>query len=463
MSASEDFTTINYDEPFFAMSTAGFIIPMITGTLSALCSLLILYIISKSSQKLSTTHHRIMSFMSIFDFVASACMALSTLPMPRDIDIPFKGPRLGNHTTCQMQGYFMLLGMVGGGCLYSVLSWYFVLTITFKVSLDKIRRLVEPVFYIYVAIVAIFVPSFFLAKDLIHSDFYEPFCVIAPEYYSCYNTLDTPLNCMLRIDDYSDFLKSLVIATFLVAINFVSVIVAMLLILFTVHQRTKDLKEATSCHGRSSNQDDCNPNEDNSDTNENLIRQTQYSRVVIVQALLYIFSYMITWAFMITSMIDIKINRSLLNILDTLKVTLFPMQGVWNLIIFVYDKSCSIKMDDPSKSWSQAVIDVFSLSGFMSDILLTNISFLSNNPVESLNIEQPVAEASDPQSIEDCYLSQIGSVYDGVSNTSPSFHHSTALSSEGVSITYMYTPEFELKNVRKKFHNVDAASECSSS
>ena len=84
------------------MTTAGFIVPTITGILSTCCSVLILYAIYKSPHKLSTTYHRIMAMMSIFDILASVCIAFTTLPMPSDDIVRFAGPMLGNHVTCQM-------------------------------------------------------------------------------------------------------------------------------------------------------------------------------------------------------------------------------------------------------------------------------------------------------------------------------------------------------------------------
>ena len=73
----------------FTVTLAGFIVPMFTGLLSACSSGLIIYIISKSPQKLSTTHHRIMAFMSVFDVIASIFIALGTIMMPTDIVFDF--------------------------------------------------------------------------------------------------------------------------------------------------------------------------------------------------------------------------------------------------------------------------------------------------------------------------------------------------------------------------------------
>ena len=71
-------------QELFPMSQAGIILTAISGVLSTICSMITLNIIRLSNQRLTTTHHRIMAFMSVFDIMASVCMALTTLPMPSD-------------------------------------------------------------------------------------------------------------------------------------------------------------------------------------------------------------------------------------------------------------------------------------------------------------------------------------------------------------------------------------------
>ena len=60
-----------------------------------------LYIIVLSStQKLSTTYHRIMTFVSLCDIIASVCMALATIPMPTDnVVYTFDGPMVRSFST----------------------------------------------------------------------------------------------------------------------------------------------------------------------------------------------------------------------------------------------------------------------------------------------------------------------------------------------------------------------------
>ena len=133
-----------------SMSSTGIALTVALGIISTICSMVILNIIGMSPQKLSTTYHRIMASMSIFDIIASLAMAVSTLPMPSDDILRYDGPMIGNKVTCQIQGYIVFLALTGGGTLYMCLSWYFVCSITFRMSLEKIRKRIEPIlFYLF--------------------------------------------------------------------------------------------------------------------------------------------------------------------------------------------------------------------------------------------------------------------------------------------------------------------------
>ena len=168
-----------YDIPQdqFPMTKDSIALTATSGILSFICSSMILNIIRMSNQKLSTTYHRLLALMSIFDIMASICMALATLPMPSDDILRFAGPMIGNITTCQIQGYMTLAGLNGGDSLYLCLSWYFVFKITFQVHTDTIRRRIEPFFYILTFFVGIFFPTYSLLNNFIHTSPVSPFCM----------------------------------------------------------------------------------------------------------------------------------------------------------------------------------------------------------------------------------------------------------------------------------------------
>jgi hypothetical protein len=315
----------------FAMTTTGLILPTITGTLSTISSLIILNIIRMSPQKLSTTYHRIMALMSIFDIMASVCMALTTLPMPSDDVLRFDGPMIGNKTTCQIQGYILLMGLTGGGSLYMCLSWYFVCRMTFKMDSEKIRKKIEPIFYMYCISLALFLPSSNVYSDMINTVPNEQFCLIASVHTNCTYTADGILqSCEFSNIDASTY----DVFRLLLGFNLLMIVLAMVVIIWSISKNNKSIKRALEAEVT----DTTGPNTSQEENEEVSLSKLRYSRVVVIQALMYIMTYFLTWIFPFLSNL-LGFDRNVPDIIMIGKAILFPMQGLWNLIIFLYDKA----------------------------------------------------------------------------------------------------------------------------
>jgi len=101
------------------------IIPHITGTLSIVGSLSILYDIWKyRSRKLHRPYYRILLGMSFFDVFASASLGMSTWPIPKGTEGVYGA--MGTTRTCTAQGFFIQLMLVSP--FYNLmLAWYYLL------------------------------------------------------------------------------------------------------------------------------------------------------------------------------------------------------------------------------------------------------------------------------------------------------------------------------------------------
>ena len=92
------------------------IVPRVSGSVSAISSSIIIYLVFQSAARLSTIYHRIMFCMSVSDIILSVGYALTSLPMPaempmeEELGIYWPGPRYGNTTTCNMQGFMTTFG-----------------------------------------------------------------------------------------------------------------------------------------------------------------------------------------------------------------------------------------------------------------------------------------------------------------------------------------------------------------
>jgi hypothetical protein len=231
-----------YYEPFTAV-IAGFIVPMVTGSLSACSSGLIIYIILRSQQKLTTTYHRIMAFMSAFDIISSIFIALGTTMVPSGTMYKFAGPLLGNKVTCQIQGWLILFGLSGSTSLNACLAWYFVCSIVFKMDSTRMKQIFEPFMHVYALFLACYVPSFYLSNDLLNPNPYDGFCTVVPYPESCEDqTWYDWRNCTWSEASGKDLLHYKRVSTAVVGLQSALIMLGMSIIVWFVYKTDRKIK-----------------------------------------------------------------------------------------------------------------------------------------------------------------------------------------------------------------------------
>ena len=160
-----------------ALSLSGFLWAFSAGLVSTCSSLLILFVIAKSKEKLSTIYHRIMIGLSSYDIFLSVATGLSTVLLPKDHitemerfkyqDLNF--PVEGTMETCHAQGWLVLFGWIGTSGTTLLLCFYYVL-VCFRVHETTIRKFVEPICYPVIMISSIIAASILLKKNMINID-----------------------------------------------------------------------------------------------------------------------------------------------------------------------------------------------------------------------------------------------------------------------------------------------------
>jgi hypothetical protein len=164
---------------------------------------------------------------------------------------------------------------------------------------------------------------------------------------------------------------------FLVGINVALVTTTMMITLVTIFKQIIAIKAAIK--SKHSSEDVHENNDDIPFSNETLIKELRYSRVQVVQALMYIAAYFLTWVFMIVPMV-VRLDPGSLEMisLDVFKIILFPMQGFWNLVIFAYDKVYNIHQVNDSLTHWQAIKSLLLYPEEIPEITLANVPFDSN-------------------------------------------------------------------------------------
>jgi hypothetical protein len=356
---------------------AGFILPFLSGTLSACSSGLIIYIISRSQQKLTTTYHRIMAFMSAFDIISSIFIALGATMVPSGTMYKFAGPMFGNDASCQAQGFLIVFGLCGGTSLNACLALYFVLQIVFKVESSKMSIFVEPIMYIYTLIIASIVPSLYLINDLFHPNPYDSFCTISTYPDSCDESkwYDWNLCTWGENKDTKSF-----VATLVISLQFGWIVIGMTMILWTTYTRKREV--------RISNTHDIEQRSTTSKTPDILTD----TKALEFQAMMYICAFFLTWLFNLLSVAFGSSNYEM----DLLNSILFPLQGFWNLIIFLYDKTYFARQnDDESLSFCQSVRKLISEPSKYLTVLVSNVRTIEQEGTDQTEV---IEDLSNPLS-----------------------------------------------------------------
>ena len=346
--------------------------------------------------------------------------------MPSDNIYKFEGPMLGNKVTCQIQGWLTTFGFTGTTASNACLAWYFVCIIAFKMSSRTYATRIEPLMYVYVLFLAAFIPSFYLSLDLLNPHGGDSFCTIVPYPLSCDGSEIVPYplscdgsdsflwhECEWGDKDEDDFYRYARLAVYNLFLQFVLIVVGMSIILWTVFRNRKELKilieNESNTHG--------NEALDNHDDDETplpqhriqLLRDLKYSRVLIVQALMYIAAYLLTW---MMNFLSFQFSIFCFQ-LEAVNAILFPIQGFWNLLIFLYDKSYLIRQSDGSISFLEAARQIISSPMDIPTMLLSDISFLNVETKDHVSAEGERVHGLEP--ILDYAMSEIASEFDGLS------------------------------------------------
>jgi hypothetical protein len=172
-------------------SSTGIRITITTASLSAIASLLIIFIIFRSKTKLTSVYHRIMFGMSFYDILQSVAMAITTVPMPKDmIYQQFEGLIVGTDVSCRAQGFLFIFGSMTSTTYNGVLCWYYLFVLHFQLQDEKIKRYIEPFFHVLPIAYGATMASLSWTSDLIHPSPLSPWCGAFTYPYWCTDESD---------------------------------------------------------------------------------------------------------------------------------------------------------------------------------------------------------------------------------------------------------------------------------
>ena len=281
------------EEDNFNFTPGAIAIATCSGSVSFLCSMITVYIILKSPKDVfHTAYHRIMLLLSTGDMITSLGIALTTLPMPKDVVYAFAQKSYGNVLTCTIQAMVVISGSAGTLLISSLLYIYYLCSLVFQMTDAKFRKYVETPFIM--GIIG------FLLYELYGEIDYENMNP-SPKTVWCSNE-KYPFDCNTDLDDGEqecrgrdgvgdDFDKNIFSVIVLV---FAILILVMFLIIFFFYRNERKLQKLTL------------PDEENENTTsaderigsiiDELKEKRAETKRITKQSLLYITAFFTTWA-----------------------------------------------------------------------------------------------------------------------------------------------------------------------
>ena len=334
-------TNPDFDNNIY-MTRAGVVIPTVSGSISAISSFVILSFIVRSRN--NTIYHRIMFLLSFADIITSVAIALTTLPMPKDVIYPFAGPSYGNVQSCEAQGFLYLSGSSLTFSMNGILNLYYLCTLVFNISEVTFRRCIEPLLYLACFTGCLVAPAvLLLQEDILNPTTVDPFCAAAVYPLGC-NKQDNP-NCRGASGEDNITLCSVVA----LSTSLFILMVTMGSIFYTFTKREKNVRKNLHRSLREKPQD--------FHEIENEWEEAQSNkRRISKQILMYVGAFVITW---IIPCVIVFFGAQKNLWLQVTRMILQPLQGFFNMLIFFYHKLDVIRKSGVERTVWEALCMLF--------------------------------------------------------------------------------------------------------
>jgi len=398
--------------------------------------------------------------MSVVDTLSSSAMAFSTLPMPKympfekEFGYRWSGIRLGNTTTCVIQGFFLTFGSAAMFSYNTMLVMYYCCAIAFMMRECNIRRYAEPFFHGLPIVLGTFSSTWPLFRDTYNPSTELSWCGVLNYPHEC----SYQPSCLVRgrVNAHSGARQAMGIW---VSVIFILVILSFGLIIYRAVKIDQQLSKAlpssledtsdrpsevlgdvlslsnnsssypsypsnpNSCHPSNKGEDhtpssqvstedrqssdlqDSNGNA-NANANENInnddgedgmpsdlekVRdKRQHTKIIIKQALGYFCAFLLTLFFPILRNGDFNLQTEVL--LAKLTLFFYPLQGLLNFIIFCAHKIHNYRITYKDKSRSEVFRMLF-MGGFNEPLYISRITIIER--------ELPYASEDEEESHED--------------------------------------------------------------
>jgi len=358
------------------------IIQTVTASVSLIASTTIIWIIFRSRTRLSTTFHRLLFGLCIADIISSFAQSLSTSMVPNEINYYIWNAR-GNVHSCDAQGFLIVLGDVAASGYNCSLCLYYLSVVKYNKTDEYIRTKLEPCFHGLPIAVACIAAITGLAKQSFNSTLVNCFpATYSPPHCTGYEDGEIPegfnIPCGRGSDVNYGFLIFFVLKT--VVIGPSVIIVTMMMMYLEVRKIEKKLQKYGVGALRAnlqSRQDEAEPamsssvlsrliklrdsHQNRSSRSNNSSRQ---SRTVLHRALSYamanVATFIFPWIVLIRRIAGVEPG---IFIWEKMALFLFPMQGFFNFLVFIYPRVAGERASKKDLSWCKAFANALTSRG----------------------------------------------------------------------------------------------------
>eukprot|EP00553_Chaetoceros_curvisetus_P011474 CAMPEP_0204634768 /NCGR_PEP_ID=MMETSP0717-20131115/30024_1 /ASSEMBLY_ACC=CAM_ASM_000666 /TAXON_ID=230516 /ORGANISM="Chaetoceros curvisetus" /LENGTH=403 /DNA_ID=CAMNT_0051653311 /DNA_START=162 /DNA_END=1373 /DNA_ORIENTATION=- len=275
--------------------------------------------------------------------------------MPQDVYevYPFAGEALGTVRTCEVQGVFNLIGTLFVLGSNTTLNLYYVCTFRFTMPEEKFKRYIMPVMLMLYMTLSIVVTPYILRKGLVNPTPFGNYCTFRSYPSGCTDEekgqedeTTSTFECIRGGNGGRNMALSLTYiilgGTFVILVaSMILVVVTVLDVELSIRRRRRGLRDTSSVDN------------DMSNPVQEQIEDFKRTRVVMIQALMYISAFLLTWIFGVLLQSSTTTVASS-NIVASLKVFFRPLQGFFNAMIFVYQKVYTLRQSNRTLTFSGA-------------------------------------------------------------------------------------------------------------
>lgn len=361
------------------LNVAAAVIPIISGSISVVGSVTLILVMVRSEKKVSTTYRRLVFGMSIFDTLFSLACLSSTFASPRNsapIWIAF-----GNRSTCTLQGIMTYTGSVGTTMYNSMLSIYYMLTISYNVREETMIKRIEPFFHAIPIMYIISTNALLLSTSSFNA--MGALCGIASSPKGCSSDPDIECERGINANKYIFYFQG-----YPIMFMFVMIVSSMVAVYCSVRRqeikmeryrgnhstlpsRLQELRRKSSTPASNSTNVDVEMNSPIHHRNEHYqspVRRaprtnplSRNRRAAMVQCFFYVAAFLLTWVFAIIVRF-VPGNTAIGDTFWILANLFSPLQGFFNFLVFIRPQVIELRNFDNISTW-KAVVKIVKQGG----------------------------------------------------------------------------------------------------